>query len=487
MAGSSLLIRNLLDTVKEEYFYHSKRVDQLKLGDYPFPWSSTLLTKLSEIDDAILRELDKLDKELQQTKKDPQTIALTKENLDAIQRYGQLVGVLHYVLTFFEIGHRQYLPEGTAVPIKNAIRLFDKSAAFVLVPIFEYNYIYLDLMKLLKTALQYALPDIEKIFSDMPGRYAVFGFPLIQKQNIISNTMLAHEVGHFVDEVAGLSDKILKRVTLDKKRIERIVNQLEKARVGERKEVRLTYFISPDTLRAEITKLAVSQISQWLKELVSDAVAFHLFGPVFLHSLSNFLLSMVEIDEASSDHPPPRMRIKLLLEEFKEKKYAEILKGVKETDDKKMADDFVSLSLELESILGTIKPGELTEFQELVMDSVQNVIPELKKEVNNYVISFEYRPEQFRDEVFQLSRRLDFIVPPAEIDVGKPALPVSILNAGLLYKMLLVRRLYGVFDAATSKDEIAVRDKLHALILKALELSDIETQMKQILKDSESA
>ena len=486
MAQPSLLIQDLLNSTREEYFYHSRRVDQLKHRDYPFPWCIALLDTLSEIDDAILRELDKLNKEILETPKSEQNVPFMKEDLDKIQRYGQLVGILHYVLTFFEIGSREYVPEGTVVSIENIIRKFDKFAAFVLVPIFEYNYTYLDLMKLLKKALQYALPDVDKLFSNMPDKYAVFGFPLIMKKNVILNAILAHEVGHFIDEANNLSDKILQRVILDKKKIDRLAKIMEKARIGERREVRLTYFISPETLRAQITKLAVSQISEWLKELVSDTIAFHLFGPVFLHSLSNFLLTLVKLDEASTDHPPPRMRIKLLLEEFNERGYPRIAKNVKDVDDKKIAEDFVGLSLELDKILETIEPGEFTPFQELVMDSVEKVIPDLKKEVNSLTTAFEYRPEHFVRDVFQLSKRLDFVVPPAEIDVGKPAIPVSILNAGALYKTLLVKNLYKALGATTTIDETEIRDKLHSLILRALELSDIEVRMKEVLKGGES-
>jgi len=100
---------------------------------------------------------------------------------------------------------------------------------------------------------------------------------------------------------------------------------------------------------------------------------------------------------------------------------------------------------------------------------------------------FEYKPEQFAKDVFQLSRQLDFLVPPAEIEVGKPANPVSIINAGALYKTLLVENLYKALEATTSIDETKVRDKLHSLILKALELSDIETRMRELLKGGKSA
>jgi len=235
MAQPSLLIQGLLNTIREEYFYHNRRVHQLKHRDYPCPWCITFLDKLSSIDESILRELDVLWKKIQQTQKDNTSISLVKEDLDKIQRYGQLLGILHYVLTFFEMGSREYVPEGTVVSIRDIVREFDKSAAFVLVPIFEYNYIYLDLMNLLNRALEYALPDMDTEFLGMPKKYAVFGFPLVMKRNVILNSILAHEMGHFIDEATGLSDKVLEKVVLEKKRLDRLAKIVEDARFGDRK------------------------------------------------------------------------------------------------------------------------------------------------------------------------------------------------------------------------------------------------------------
>lgn len=485
MAQPSVLIKNLLDTTREEYFYHSTRVKQLKHKDYQFPCCMELLDKLSEIDEAIMHELDKIETLSQARKNDVDADSL-KETLIKLQRYGQLIGILHYLLTFFELGSREYIQEGTAVPIKNLIKEFDKTASFVLVPIFEYNYVYLDLMRLLRRALSHALPDFDNIFAGIPEKYAVFGFPLIMKRNIILNAILSHELGHFIDEATQLSDRILNKVALDKKKIDSIAKKMEKSRFGER-EIALTYFITPETLRAQITKLAAKQISEWLKELISDDIAFHLFGPIFLHSLSSFLIILVELDEASSDHPPPRMRIKMLLEEFNAKEYPKNIAEVEGSDHSQKAREFIKLSSELDSLLESVPTSKLTEFEELVMDAVEKAIPEIKREVDKITRPWTYKPEQFRDDVFRLSEQLGFVVPPAETEVGKAASPVSILNAGVLYKILQASDLYEVFEAKTTMEKMEVKDKINALVLKALELSDVETLMKDILKGEESS
>lgn len=476
MAQPSLLIQNLLNATREEYFYHSNRVDQIRHNDYPFQCCLQFLDKLIKIDEEVLQELDRIEKEVI----DNPNYSL-KESIEKIQRYGQLVGVLHYVLTFFEIGNREYIPIGTLVSLKNLIRKVDAVSAFTLIPIFDYNYIYLDLMVMLKRAARDALPDkIDEIFSGMPEKYAVFGFPLVMKNNVILNVILAHEVGHFMDDSAKISERILEHVSIDQKKIEKFAKRLEKVKFGERQDIQLTYFISPDTLRADIMKMAATHISDWLKELVADILAFHCFGPAYLQSVSDFLMIMVKIDEASGDHPSPRFRIKLLLEEFKDKGFAKISENKSVNEQLRKYIGFFS---ELNDAIDDLPQTTSDEFQEIVIDSVKKVIPTLKKEVTNFTSGLIYTPREFKADVTELSKHLDLIVPPVELEMGKTANPVSITNSGAFYKMMLINKLYTVFNAKNTMEEVKVRDKLHSLILKALELGDISEQMKKVLRE----
>lgn len=489
MAQPPILISSLLQSTKEAVYYHRSKVDQLKHRDYPFSCCGKLLQKLFSIDEAILTELDKIDLELPKARNAEQEITFLTETINKLQRYGQLLGVLHALLVYFELGSRDFIQEGTSVPIENLMSEFGDKAAFIVVPIFDYNYMYWDILKPLKKSLKNALSstEIEKIFSDMPNKYAVFGLPLSTKNNIVLNALLAHEFGHFLDEVNGLSLQVLKKVELNENKIDALTKKMEKTRMGE-KEVALTYFITPGTLRAQIYRIAATQISEWIMELVSDDIAFHLFGPIFLHSLSSFLLTLVKLDEASNDHPSPRLRINLLLEEFEAMEYPKTIINVKEPSDKKDAEDFIRLTSELKKLLEEVipekssDPPEIVMFQELVIDAVNKVVPEIRKEVHSLVAKLEYNPNTFRDNVFTLSKILGVIVPPSEIEVGKPADCISILNAGGFFKLLHSSDLNEIFKAKSNIEKLEVRDKINSLILKALELQYTQIKMRQILE-----
>jgi len=480
MAQSTLLIQDLINTTKEEFFYHDMRIAELQQKEYPFSACKGMLDLLSKIDDEILNELDKLEKELSSV--NVKNRVDFKQYLDKIRRYGHLVGILHYLLTFFEMGSREYIPEGSVVLIDSIVKKFEPNAVYVLVPIHEHNYTYLDLMKPLKKALSYTLPNFDEIVSGYSDRFSVFGFPLIQKENSILNSILAHEVGHFIDEVNKISDKLMSKVSLDPKIMDKIAKKAESSITRGKKEIKLTYFITPEELKAAITELAASQISEWLKELVADAIAFHLVGPVYLFSLTSFLVTVIEIDEAASDHPPPRMRIRLLLDLYEDLNYSSYLKDLKDAKNLEFAQKFISLVQSIEKLLDSVEQREVEDFPELVMNSVLQVIPEVRREVSKRVVHNQYEPDEFRNEVFKLIELLDLVIPPAEIEIGKPASVNSILNAGSLYELMLVDNLYEILEATTTKERMEVRHKLHKLILKALELSSIETRMKKLLK-----
>lgn len=489
MAQPPILIKDLLESTKEAVYYHRGKVDQLKHRDYPFKCCLDLLQKLFTVDEAILQELDKIDRELSKNRTNDQEIIFVTETIDKLQRYGQLLGVLHSLLVYFELGSRDFIQEGTSVPIENLMKEFGDETSFIIVPIFDYNYMYWDILKPLKKSLKNALPsaEIDKIFSNMPDKYAVFGLPLSTKNNIVLNALLAHELGHFLDETKELSLRILKKVELNEKKVDGLIKLMEKTRLGE-KEVALTYFITSGTLRAQLIRVAATQIFNWITELVSDDIAFRLFGPIFLHSLSSFLLTIVKLDEASSDHPSPRLRINLLLEEFETMEYPKTIVDVIDPLDKKDAESFVKFTTEIKNLLADVKPEKSSEppetvmFQELITDAVEKVVIEIRKEVYQLVAKLEYTPLKFKEDVFALSKSLGVVVPPSEKNVGRPADCISILNAGAFYKLLHASDLNEIFMAENNLEKLEVRDKINALILKALELQSIQIRMRQIIE-----
>ena len=67
---------------------------------------------------------------------------------------------------------------------------------------------------------------------------------------------------------------------------------------------------------------------------------------------------------------------------IREKKYAEVLSSNEKSETRNLSSAFIARSTQLESFVNLLDEAELNEFQELVMDSVKNVLVGLKKTVN---------------------------------------------------------------------------------------------------------
>lgn len=481
MAEKSTLIQGFIHTIEETIFYHKERLSQLQFKDYPFEASKDFIGVMSRIHEELLKVLDSLELEVLEKARKGETIP--EEVLIRTKRYGQLVGVLHSILQILEMGSREYISQGSVVLMESITKHFGSNSRFILLPLYEYNFTYQDLTQPLKMMLKDVLPDIEEITSPFAKKFAVIGFPLVQKENILLNSLIAHEVGHFVNEEKQIVEGLMNKVKIDVKKVEEIAKEWSRW-PGEGGEIELTKFIELTTIKAGVHKMATIWVSNWLKELVSDVLAFHLFGPAYLFALTDFLLTLTGVDEESSDYPPPRTRINLLLNEFNKMGYPATLRRIKTKDKKmkKVAAQFVDTAEAIGGFLSEIEEEEKEKFSILIHDSVTNVISQLRKTIHNVVGTNEYTPQRFAKEVFSLILPLASFVPPAEMSAEKPAAPISILNVGMLYEMLLMEDLYKMLKADTPAEKLYARHKLHQLTSKALEVGDIQSSMKKAMK-----
>lgn len=136
-------------------------------------------------------------------------------------------------------------------------------------------------------------------------------FPRVEKMNILAHVNWGHEVGH-----------ILASEWLNSK-----FSNLWKAREsGIKKRIRADYlrkipagFQAPDSLVkeqvADALKKTMHLAKSALKELISDAVGAHLFGPATLASLAEFSCHK-ELDvnpiHSSGGYPPWRYRLRMI-------------------------------------------------------------------------------------------------------------------------------------------------------------------------------
>lgn len=471
MAEKNAVIPSFIHTVKEAVFYNIDRLSQLRYKNYPFKSSKDFIEVMLKIHEGLFDGLDVLELEVLETSEKAEKNSA--DLLIRINRYGHLIGVLHSLLQILEVGSREYISQGSVVLMENITKIFESNSQFILLPMYEYNYTYQELVQPLKTMLKDVLPQIEDILSLFAKKFAVIGFPLVQKENVLLNSLIAHEIGHFINEEKQIVEGLMEKVSIDVKKVEEIAKEWSEW-PGEIEPIELTRFIEFARIQAEIHRMATIWISNWLKELVSDVLAFHLIGPTYLFALANFLLTLIGVDEESGDYPPPRMRIKLLLDEFDEIGYSRTLLCIKKDNTiKEIAKKFVDITEDLGNFLSEIEEEERDKLSILVHDVIVKVIPELRKNVLNVIENRGYTSKRFFKEVFSLIPTLDSFVPPAEISSEKPAPPLSILNAGMLYEMLFIKNFYKILKASTPMNKLYARHKLHQLTSKALELSNI--------------
>ena len=102
----------------------------------------------------------------------------------------------------------------------------------------------------------------------------------------------------------------------------------------------------------------------------------------------------------------------------------------------------------------------------------------IRQESNTATNGFQYEPDRFGNEVFELLEKLKQYVPPCEIKRGKPANPISILNAGMIF--ILTWKNYPPPITITSQEnESEVVNIINSLVSKSIELSMIQDKMQE--------
>src|SRR3990170_1561695 len=303
MAAEDAIPSILIQTVKESAFYTKNRLEELLSADYPYPTSQEFIRALIAIHKGLLQKLEQMD-------------ITTKiengfeEKAIAIQRYGQILNSLHSLLQILEMGRREYVPQGIVILIANTMKVFSSTAKFLLLPTYEYNYMYVELINPLKTALRDILVDLEKTLG-FADKFAIFWFPLAHKENALLNVLLAHEIGHFLSDEKQIVGKLISKVTIDQSKIQEIAQELLQTRlVTEKKDIKINDFFGLETAKAQVMLEVVAKVSEKLRELVADSIAFHLFGPAFLIALGNFLVTLQDPNVEPKGYPSPKVRLR---------------------------------------------------------------------------------------------------------------------------------------------------------------------------------
>lgn len=166
-------------------------------------------------------------------------------------------------------------------------------------PIWEDNAYSSEIMQHLRKVTKSLSSDaLNAIFSGAPQHFVLITYPKAEEKIILRQALIAHEIGHFIDDaILKWSESLLNMPLLNPKDIERIAPQGLKENHKSETE-------------AKAIQLVNEAASLWIKEIVSDFLAIAIIGPAYLFAFDEISFSprYSSPQKLSLSHPPNQLR-----------------------------------------------------------------------------------------------------------------------------------------------------------------------------------
>lgn len=380
-----------------------------------------------------------------------------------LDRTTKLIPYLHMLLGFVDGSDVQRSPGQLIRPLRRYVRSIIPASEIVLRSKAELNYSIQDIAEpLRRLADQLSL----KSSSGLPDRLFVVNIPAVESGQILIHGILAHELGHALYKKNDLAGKLLPDIRVN----EALVKAMSEAPQPQGPPPGLR-------LREWITEQVTSRITGWVRELSSDAIGIRLFGPALFFAEVHLMTGFKHIDQGSVSHPPNRLRVKLMMRMLKQlyavdKLHQNLQVFLRSWDEVSVApimarSTFDKLALESVS----------EKAIELIIQASATAVPEPQS----------YTATQFDKDVAELSPLFMNYIPPGETGPcgrGAPVELASIINAGWYVYLCDFETFRIKLHAGDSGTRFAAATKLHELVLKALEISEMKTAWEEARHDS---
>jgi len=427
LANTYAILNELIRANSEIVSFQRKKIYELTTKDFPFN-SADLISVLKKINielNTVYENIQRTFESYQRKYKNKQFSPGADPYEDLLADFSdniKLVWIINALVHFMEHSSHENVSQSTVFLIDRLTRDFGGDSRFLLTPIFENNFTYRNIGEHIRDLIHDAFPNSKDILEKFPQNFSVLSFPSIHRDNIVPTILLAHEVGHFFSNIKNLEKKVYPEIKLDYSTFTDYINKTvlkEKEQFSDQKT---------QTLIANNWEYLWKSIQSWIRELLADAIGFRLTGPVFVFMLSETLLSISHHSEMTDEHPPPSMRIKIILEQIEKK---EFIKKLDEENKKNLQELMQQIS---DYIITPPIPQENFLLQ-FVFNTVSKVIDEINKIADGETQKFQYDTQHFINDVPNLMNKLNQMIPPCEMERETPADVISILNAGIIYKM----------------------------------------------------
>jgi hypothetical protein len=449
-----------------------RSLNQLKTGDYPSDSPIVLTELLLALSDNIIDRLIRLGYNEQSDLDDiePEEVLVLGRAVAQLVRFAEPVA----------LSRAEYVPWSLVFPVEMLCRRISPESRVIIYPQWEYNFTYYEVRTLLTRIMDgIAGASGEALFRGYPRYFAVLSFPASEGLNILQNAAWGHEIGHHLNAVFGVVNRVMGHPILDAGDVEAAVDAIRGASDEEGLPLE-----SREQMRVAVLETVTRLTKNWVSELVADLFSVHVFGPASLFAFADMVSVLYPLDQPDPAHPPARFRMLAMLNELRELGYEELFTTPSTTDKEVQVKASVSAELTRLRAISEERPEiRIEPYYVPVLKASQRAIPHIANGVRNVRVGrWACSAKALEHDVFKLIDRLVNGVPPCEVDVedslvGLPTRLAAIVNAGWFYRIWRRSEMapQNETEARHRREQL---DQLNELILKAIELSDIRRQLR---------
>ncbi|MFI5117559.1 MAG: hypothetical protein ACHP8B_12770 [Terriglobales bacterium] len=375
-----------------------------------------------------------------------------------------------YTLVGFVEGSDVHRSPGQLVP---ALRRYSQSilptSEIVVSSKPELNYSIRDIAGPLKKLFLGTL--VEPSCALLPEILFVVNIPAVESEQILIHAVLAHELGHALYDNREVAKDLLPKIKLDEDLIKSMAKTIHEEQLKQGNP-------TPELrLRKQVTQEISGRVNGWVKELCSDAIGIRLFGPALCFAVAHLLTSFIHMDKGSETHPPPRLRVRLMIR---------MLKQLYSVD--KWRPDLQSFLRDWDEVSANHIPGS-NYYDQVALETTTDTVLDLIAEASGLAASAAkcYTTERFDHDVAELAPLFLNHIPPGETGPygrGTPVELASVINAGWHVYLCDFETFRKSLNPKDGDTRFTAATKLHELVLKALEISEMKTAWEGARCDS---
>ncbi len=481
------MIHQIIDSI-DFYFYKLRlQIEELQSYSYFTEDQYKLISKLKKFNKKFQKKFLKESLEITtKLQSDNNDIEIYKDITRQISWYFQYFKLFNEYLSVIKTAENIKVNQGIYLLIENFTKSISERSRIIIFPLFKINCGYLDISNNLN---KFTKVLKEKDFKD----FLLFQIPTFNQNEILNNSILGHEIGHYIEEKYSLNERMINSLTelkvFTKKKIESIArSEFEnKKKIDEDLEFE-------EYLFEYYNKWIEEKVVPWIKEIIADIIGLKLFGLAFFFACIDTISQTQSF--GGKNYPPTSLRLMFLINSIKKSifqylnKFTLRFKNLKGESLELSSGLFEKIQfveenyLEEEDIINarnkiTIETFISTEFTKELDDMVDKLI-------NDGIIQeFSFENEDNVKEIIYLMELLEEYIIPNEKN-SKPVNIISIINAGWFFYLFNMNTHYQRFGI--NQDEYSynmidkkmlANQKLHNLLLKAIELSKLHEQLHQ--------